>query len=84
MLFSEDYGDQQARFDALDLRVMVRMRDIELLDESHQERLHLYDATTKQVFSVPGESKRYERRSTHANRHPMQLLTPPENVELGG
>ena len=65
------------------MRVMVRLGDIELSDESYQESLDLDDANQEADLSVPGKSG-YKKQSTHANRHPRQPLTPPENVELGG
>ena len=61
---------------------MIRMRDVEFSDQSHQERLHLDDPIQRAVLSVPG-SEKYKIRSTYANRHPRQPLTPPENVQLG-
>ena len=36
----------------------------------------------KTSFQHLRESEGYEGRSTHANRHPRQPLTPPENVAL--
>jgi len=60
---------------------MIRMGDVEFSDESHQEGLHLDNPAQKVVFSSR-KSKGHERLSTHATRHPRQLLTPPENVEL--
>ena len=40
---------------------MVRVGDVELLDESYQERLHLDDAIQKPVLSIPCESKWWKR-----------------------
>jgi len=51
VLFSKDHRDHQAGFDAPDLWAMVRERDIELLDESYQECLYLYDTTPEPVVS---------------------------------
>jgi len=81
ILLSEDNGNQQSRSVPLDLGLMVRMGNVELSYESHHEGLNLKDTIQKAVFSLPGGCEKYER-STYANRHPMQLLTPPENVEL--
>ena len=52
----EDHGDQHSEFCRPDLRMMIRMVNIELSDQSHQERLCLHDAIQRAVFSVPGES----------------------------
>jgi len=57
VFFSEDHGDHQPSFDPLDLRVMVRMGDVESLDESYQEYLHLDDTTQELDLSIPRESE---------------------------
>ena len=53
MLLSEDQGDLHSSPCPPDLRAMVRMGDIELSDESYQERLYLDYATQKPVVSAP-------------------------------
>jgi len=82
VFLSKDYWGHQHSSVPPNLRVVVRRGDIKLSDESNQERLHLDYAIQTPLLGVPG-SEWYKRRSTHATRHPMQFLTPPENVELG-
>jgi len=53
VFFSKYHRNQQTRFNAPDLRVMFRVGDVELSDESHQERLYLDDPAQKLVFNVP-------------------------------
>lgn len=55
MLLSDDDGNHHSRSGPLDLRVVVRVGDVELSDESHQERLHLDHAIQDAGFSVPRE-----------------------------
>jgi len=55
----KDHRNQQSGFDRPDLRVIVRMRDIELSDDGYQERLHLNDTAKRLVFSVPEERMIY-------------------------
>ena len=81
MFLPDDYGGHQSGFDSLELGLVVCKGDIELPDESHQERLHLDDTIQSDVFSVPGRVNDV-KGSTHATLHAMQLLTPPENVTL--
>ena len=52
VLLPEDNGDQDPGFNPPDLRVMVRMGDVELSDESHQERLDLDDANQEVSASL--------------------------------
>jgi len=54
VLFSEDYGGHQSGFGPLDLRVVVRMGDVEHPYQSYQEGLHLDDAIQNPVFNVLG------------------------------
>ena len=50
---------------------MVRQGDIELPDESHQERLYLDDTIQQEVFSVPRsvDSIRNDRLTRTATRY---------------
>jgi len=56
VFFSEDQGKHRSRPCSLDLRLVVRMRDVELLDKSHQESLYLDHAIQKPVFRVSGRA----------------------------
>ena len=56
VFFSEDQGEHYSGSCPPDLRLMVRMGDVESWDQSHQERLHLYDAIQKPSFSVSGRA----------------------------
>ena len=55
VLLSEDQGDFHPSSCPPDLWVMVRVGDIKLLEDSHQECLYLNDTTQKPIFSFPGE-----------------------------
>lgn len=70
VLFSDNHGNRQAGFDAPDLWAMVRMRDIELLNESHQECLDLYDTAPKPVFSGAMVQKMVNPREPPPNTAP--------------
>ena len=60
VLLSKDYGGHQSSSGPLDLWVMVRRRDIELSDESHQECLHLDHTTPRVGVKRSRESGRYK------------------------
>ena len=80
---SEDDGDRHSGSGPPHLRVAIRMGDIEPSDDGRQRRLHLDRAIRGRISAFWGELTTSKRRSMHVNRHPMQLLTPPENVALG-
>ena len=44
MFLSKDQGDLHSRSCPPDLRLVVRVRDVEFSDQSHQEGLHLNEA----------------------------------------
>ena len=54
ILLSEDQRGRCSSFGPLDLRVMIRLRDVEFPDQSYHECLHLDDAIQGVVLSVPG------------------------------
>ena len=54
-LLPSDQGNQVSEFGHPDLRVMIRREDVELSDQSHQERLHLDDAIREAGLSVSRE-----------------------------
>ena len=55
MLLPEDYGGHQYSGSASpDLGLVVRMGNVELSDQGHQESLHLEDTIQKAVLSPPG------------------------------
>ena len=56
MLLSNDDGDHHSRSDLPDLRVVIRMGDIEPSDDGHQKRLHLDHAIREADFSVLGRA----------------------------
>ena len=57
MFLSEDQGDLHSGSCPPDLWLVVRLGDIELPDESHQERLYLHEAAQRVVLSILGETK---------------------------
>ena len=54
VFFSEDYGGHQSEPGPPNLWAAVRMRDVVLSEERHQERLHLDHAIQNAALSVPG------------------------------
>ena len=50
--------------------MMIRMRDVELSDQSHQERLHLNDPIQRAALSVPRRVKsiEYDQRTRIATQ----------------
>jgi len=54
VFLSEDYGGHQSEPGPPNLWAAVRMRDVELSEEGHQERLHLDHAIQRAALSVPG------------------------------
>jgi len=54
VFLSKDHGGHKSESGPPNLGVVVRMGDIELSDEGHQERLHLDHAIQKALLSVPG------------------------------
>ena len=83
MLLYKDDGDYHSRSGPPDLRVVIRMGNIEPSDDGHQKRSHPDHAIREADSAFWKERAVGERRLTHVNRHPMQLLTPPENVAPG-
>lgn len=57
VLLSKDQGAHHSSFGPLDLWMMVRGGDIELLDQGHKERLDLDNATQSQFSVSQGGSK---------------------------
>ena len=57
MLLSEDHGHLHSGSCPPDLRQMIRLVDIELSDESHQESLDLHETEQKGNSQRPGKRK---------------------------
>jgi len=57
VLLSEDHGDLHSGSCPPDLWQVVRLGEIEVSDDSDQERLDLHDATQRAILSVPGKTK---------------------------
>jgi len=66
----EDYGSHQSEPGPPNLWVVIRRGDIELLEESDQERLHLDHTIQKTSLSVPGrvDDMKDEKRTRLAIR----------------
>ena len=75
MFFSEDYWSHQSGLGPLDLRLVIREGDVELSDESHQERLNL-DHPVKRV----SRARRIIRKITNARDSPPDA-TPDASGE---
>lgn len=68
MLLSYYDGDHYSRSGPLDLRVVVRIGDVELSDEGHHKRLHLDHTIREAGFSVPGEIVKGDQRTRISTR----------------
>ena len=85
MLLSRNHRNDESRPPPPDPRNTIRESELELPGKGRQEHVHLDNAariirTAKRQFFFPGN----ESVITNANLHPIQALTPPENVALQG
>lgn len=56
ILLTEDQWGEGPGLDPPDLRVMIRLGNVELSDQSHQECLHLDNTIQEAALSIPGRA----------------------------
>ena len=81
LFFSGNNREEQPRLYRSHLLSVVWGREIKLLDQCHNESVHL-DNAAQFVFIFVQHCATKPSLETYLNLHPMQPLGPPENVAL--
>lgn len=82
IFLSLNHWDEHSRPPPPDLRSAIRKGELKMPDERDQEYMHLNN--TVNLWEAVSVAPRGGREITNANLHPIQALTPPENVALEG